>query len=228
VGHQFAPGLCPSESQPGQFRLECTCAASFACINIHAISAGEAAWEVIMKIRRLLWLICGAAGTLAPMLAANGLTASPEIQKLDISVGRWVFHGKTLKTVSRKPGLWTWNEDCNWSSNHLYLECTFSNVWSGKAVESLVVDTYNNTDHSYWHYELYASGEAGKNPFISRMEIEGNTWIEYGREAVPGKTVGERIVYQWKSPSRVSVAIETSKDGMHWEAVDQGEGVKQQ
>ncbi|MHB8755546.1 MAG: hypothetical protein ACYC92_11405 [Candidatus Acidiferrales bacterium] len=100
-------------------------------------------------------------------------------------------------------------------------------MWSGKAVESLVVDTYNIPDHSYWHYELYATGEHGKSPFVSRMEIKGNTWIEYGQQAVPGKKPGTRIVYHWQPPSRVSVAIESSQDGVHWTAVDQGEGIKQ-
>jgi hypothetical protein len=181
-----------------------------------------------MKRSLLLPLVCSAAFTLAPMFSAGGQPLSPELQKLDISVGRWVFHGKTLKTASGKPGSWTWNEDCRWSPNHLFLECTFSNVWSGRAVESLVVDTYNSKDHSYWHYELYASGEPGKSPFVSRMEIAGDTWIEFGQEAVPGKKIGERIVYRWQSPSHVSVAIENSKDGVHWEAIDQGEGEKQQ
>jgi hypothetical protein len=181
-----------------------------------------------MMKRALLLLFCGAAFAFAPILSASGQQLSPELQKLDVSVGRWVFHGKTLKTASGKPGSWTWNEVCGWSPNHLYLECTFSNVWSGRAVESLVVDTYNSADRSYWHYELYASGEHGDKPFVSRMEIKGNTWIEYGRQAVPGKVTGERIVYEWDSPGRVSVAIESSKDGVHWKAVDQGEGVKQQ
>lgn len=174
-----------------------------------------------------LLLVCGVVFALAGLRAASQQTLSPELQKLDVSVGRWVFHGKTLKTESGKPGTFTWNEDCQWSPNHLYLQCTFSNVWSGKAIESLVVDTYNTADHSYWHYELYASGEKGDAPFISRMEINGNTWIEHGQEAVPGKKTGQRIVYQWKVPDRVSVAIETSKDGVHWEATNQGEGVKQ-
>ena len=183
-----------------------------------------------MKGRLLLLAICSAAialaGAFAPVLEAGGPPLSPEVQKLDISVGRWVFHG-TTKTKSGKPGAWTWNEDFHWSPNLFYLECTFINVLSGKPVESLVVDTYNSADKSYWHYELYASGEHGDKPFVSRMDINGNTWIEYGRKAVPGKKAGERIVYQWQPPGRVKVAIETSKDGAHWAAVDQGEGIKQ-
>lgn len=171
-------------------------------------------------------LMCVAMLVNASAIAAGKPPLSPELQKLDISVGRWVFHGKTLKTRSGKPGSWTWNEDCRWSPNQLYLECTFSNNWSGKQVESLVVDTYNSVDRSYWHYELYSGGENGQKPFISRMTVQGNTWIEYGQEAVPGKKVGERIVYRWASPTRVGVAIETSKDGVHWEAVNQGEGTK--
>ena len=181
-------------------------------------------------------LICGGVVALAaafgmafagmPVMAQAG--GSAELQKLDVSVGRWVFHGKTLKTASGKPGSWTWRENCRWSPNHVYLECTFSNVWSGRKVESLVVDTYNTADQSYWHYELYAGGEKGDHPFVSRMDVNGNTWIEYGQKAIPGKKTGERIVYHWDPPNRVSVAIEISKDGEHWSAVDQGEGVKQE
>lgn len=179
-----------------------------------------------MKLTTLVLLICAVVLATATMPAA-AQSLSPELKKLDVSAGRWVFHGKELKTKSGKPGEFTWNEDCRWSPNRLYLECTFSNVWAGKPIESLVVDTYNTRDRSYWHYELYATGEPGNNPFVSRMDINGNTWIEYGRQAVPGKTSGERIVYHWNPPNRVSVAIETSKDGEHWTAVDEGEGVKQ-
>lgn len=182
----------------------------------------------------LRWVTCGTVLVLGVVsaLALWGMPAvaqtgsSPELQKLDVSVGRWVFHG-TSKTKSGKTQPFTWNENCEWSPNHLYLECTFSNVWAGRAVESLVVDTYNTADKSYWHYELYAGGEKGDHPFVSRMDVNGNTWIEYGQQAVPGKKTGERIVYHWDPPKRVSVAIETSKDGVHWTAVDQGEGVKQ-
>jgi hypothetical protein len=193
------------------------------------IESLRAVWgrSSMMKRSLLLSLAFGAAFVLTPMRHVAGQTLSPELRKLNVSVGHWVFHGKTLKTKSGKPGSFTWNEVCSWSPNHLYLECTFSNVWSGKAVESLVVDTYNTADHNYWHYELYASGEKGDKPFLSRMDVNGNTWIEYGEQAVPGKKAGERIVYKWQLPNRVSVAIETSKDGAHWETVNQGEGVKQ-
>lgn len=162
--------------------------------------------------------------------AASSAGASPELQKLDVSLGKWVFHG-TTKDRSGKTGTFTWNEDCRWSPNHLFLECTFSNVWSGRPVESLVVDTYNSADKSYWHYEFYASGEKGDKPFVSRMDVKsdmnGDTWIEHGRNPIPGKQSGERIVYNWGPPGHVKVAIETSKDGARWEAVDQGEGMRQ-
>lgn len=179
-----------------------------------------------MKRGMLVTIVCGVICVLAPAMAANGQGLSPEQQRLDVSAGRWVFHG-TSKSRTGKTSSFTWNENCEWSPNHLYLECTFSNVWGGRAVESLVVDTYNTADHTYWHYELYAAGEKGDNPFVSRMEVNGNTWIEYGRKAVPGKTTGERIVYNWGPPGHVKVAIETSKDGVNWTATDEGEGVRQ-
>jgi hypothetical protein len=180
-----------------------------------------------MKFAASFFVICIGALSIGPM-TSSAQSLSPELKKLDVSVGRWVFHGKQLKTKSGKPSSFTWNEDCRWSPNNLYLECTFSNVWAGKPIESLVVDTYNTRDRSYWHYELYATGEPGNDPFVSRMDVNGDTWIEYGRQAVPGKKTGERIVYHWNPPNHVSVAIETSKDGAHWTTVDEGEGVKQQ
>ena len=170
-----------------------------------------------MKLRLLFLLLCTAAIALG---TANAQPVLPELQKLDVSVGRWIFHGTTLKTKSGKPASWTWNEDCRWSPNHLYLLCTFSNVWAGKPVESLVADTYNTRDHGYWHYEFYASGATGDKPFVAPMEINGNTWIEHGRK-------GMRIVYVWDSPTHVRVTIEQSKDGTHWTVIDQGEGVRQ-
>src|SRR5690242_4895853 len=104
-----------------------------------------------MKRGAFLALMCGGTAVLAGMslfssaakVKAQGAKAgsaaeSSELQKLDVSLGKWVFHG-TTKERSGKTGSFTWNEDCQWSPNHLFLECTFSNVWSGKPVESLVV-----------------------------------------------------------------------------------------
>jgi hypothetical protein len=178
-------------------------------------------------MKRFLFLLFLVAVSSAPSFAAGDSPLSPELQKLNISVGRWVYHGDTLKTKSGKPESWTWNEDCQWSPDHVFLECTFTNDWAGKKVKSLVVDTYNTKDQTYWHYELFASGSAGDSPFVSRMTIKGNTWIEYGPDTDHGKKVSERIVYRWASPTRVSVAIETSTDGAHWATIDQGEGTKQ-
>ena len=175
----------------------------------------------------LILSLFAAALVCAPALAAASHSPAPQLQKLDVSVGRWVYHGTTRKTRSGKPGTWTWNEDCRWSPDHVFLECSFTNDWSGKVVKSLVVDTYNSQDRTYWHYELFAAGASGKHPFVSRMSIQGNTWTEFGQDAVRGKKVGERIIYHFTSPTRASVAIQTSTDGIHWTTQDQGEGQKQ-
>ncbi|MDE2090666.1 MAG: hypothetical protein KGJ08_02035 [Gammaproteobacteria bacterium] len=159
-------------------------------------------------------------------LAADGPPLSPELQKLDVFVGHWEFHGQTLDTAFGKPGAWIWNEDCRWSDDRGFLLCSFANVWSGKPVNSLVVDTYNNKDHGYWHYELFAGGQTGSRPFISKMTVAGNTWTEYGEDADHGKKISERITYRYSSTNEVDVAILVSRDGSHWITVDRGHGVK--
>lgn len=160
-------------------------------------------------------------------MAAGNQSLSPELQKLDISAGRWVYHGETVNTPISKPGKWTWNEDCVWSANRVFMVCSFSNVWSGRSVESLVVDTYNEKEKNYWHYELFNSGDAGAKPFISRMTVNGNTRIEHAEEVNHGKQVRTRITYMFDSPTHVRVKIEVSRAGKPWVTVDEGEGVKQ-
>lgn len=152
----------------------------------------------------------------------------PELQKLDVSAGHWVYHGKSLDTEFSDTGTWTWDEHCQWSGNRLFLQCTFDNDWSGKSVRSLVVNTYNTQDEQYWHYEFFAEGGSGKDPFVSRMDIDGNTWTEYGSSEEDGKTVNYRIVYEYTSPTRVTVEIKASSNGEDWTTVDRGVGEKQE
>lgn len=169
------------------------------------------------------WMLALAAALTLPLGAQQPLP--PALQKLDISTGHWVFHGTSRNLRTGKTGNWTWNEHCRWSTNREFLECSFSNVWSGKPIESLVVDTYNPKDHSYWHYEIFTSNS--EHPFISKMAIAGNVWTEYGPPSAGGGPPHERILYVWSSPARVSVKIESSRDGTRWTTVDQGTGVKQ-
>lgn len=168
-----------------------------------------------------------AFATAGTALAAGAVTPAQKLLKLDVAVGRWIFHGKSLDTAFGKAGNWTWNEDCGWSANRLFLECSFDNEWSGKKVRSLVVDTYNARDKSYWHYELFAAGAGGARPFVSRMTIAGSTWTESGQDTVAGKRVRERIVYDFVSADRVDVKIQISRDGKRWVTIDRGEGEKQ-
>jgi hypothetical protein len=163
-----------------------------------------------------------AALVLAPCLAH---TRPAALRKLDVAQGRWTFHGRTLKTAFSKPGTWTWKADCRWSApDRLFLECAFDNVWNGKPVRSLVVDTYNTHDHRYWHYEMFEAGAGGRHPFAAPLTIHGPVWIESGG----GKKIRQRIVYRYRSSTRVDVAIELSRDGgIHWVVIDEGQGVKE-
>jgi hypothetical protein len=105
--------------------------------------------------------------------------------------------------------------------------CSFDNDWSGHKVQSLVVDTWNARDKSYWHYEMFAVGSSGAKPFASRMSIHGNTWTENGEEDAHGKKSYERISYVYASPTEVAVKIEVSPDRAHWKTVLSGQGARQ-
>lgn len=177
---------------------------------------------------RIILILAGVL-LLTPMLAGatDAPARSPQLQALDISVGKWVYHGTTPATATAKAGTWTWNADCTWSANQNFLMCSFSNVWSGKIVKSLVVDTWNDTDKTYWHYEMFAASDSGAKPFISRMSIKGNVWTEYGTSEGKGKKTAYRIIYRYSSPTRVTVKLETSKEGGAWTTFAEGTGIKQ-
>ncbi len=180
-----------------------------------------------MKHLMLFPVVAGLLVAATCARAANSTARPAELNKLDPAAGHWVFHGKSLATAYGKPGAWTWNENCGWSSDRLYLLCTFDNTWSGRNVKSLVVDTWNTHDKSYWHYEMFSAGAGGKHPFASRMTIRGNVWTENGSDQGKKGKTRERIVYTYTSPTHVRVEFQVSKDGTHWTTVDRGDGVKQ-
>lgn len=177
-----------------------------------------------MKPVLFLIMIATLAASLPALAAGNG-PMSPGLQELAISAGHWVYHGETLQTPHSKAGKWTWDEHCGWSENREFMVCSFTNDWAGRIVKSLVVDTWNEKDKSFWHYELFST--SGTRAFASRMTIHGNTRVELAKSVNHGRAEWTRITYVFDSPVHVNVKLETSSDGAKWVTVDQGTGVKQ-
>lgn len=172
---------------------------------------------------RLVLIAAALAAT--PALAADFPPLAPELKALDAQSGHWVYHGTTA--FGGKAGTFSWDEHCSWSSNKLFLSCSFDNDWSGDKVQSLVVDSWNAQDKAYWHYEFFAVGGSGAKPFSSRMTIAGNTWTEIGEDDDKGKKSYDRISYVYASPTTVKVKIEVSPDQKQWKTVLDGTGTKQ-
>ncbi|HEU5399233.1 MAG TPA: hypothetical protein VFV77_08115 [Gammaproteobacteria bacterium] len=168
-----------------------------------------------------------AALAVTPAFAADFAPPAPQLKALDVQSGHWVYHGTT--DFGGKAGTFTWDEHCSWSSDKLFLNCSFDNDWSGDKVQSEVVDTWNPKDQSYWHYEFFAVGDTGAKPFSSKMTIAGNTWTELGEDddAKTGKKSYDRISYVYTSPTTVKVKIEVSPDQKTWKTVLDGTGTKQ-
>ena len=166
-----------------------------------------------------------ASSVIHTAFAADFPALAPQLKALDAQSGHWVYHGTTA--FGGKAGTFDWDEHCSWSSNKLFLMCSFDNDWSGDKVQSLVVDTWNAQDKSYWHYEFFAVGGSGEKPFASKMTIAGDTWTELGEDDDKGKKNYDRISYVYMSPTRVAVKIEVSPDKKQWKTVLDGTGTKQ-
>jgi len=162
------------------------------------------------------------------LLAAVFPALAPQLKALDVQSGHWVYQGTTIDSTTGKTGNFTWDEHCSWSSDKLFLMCSFDNDWSGEKVQSLVVDTWNAQDQAYWHYEFFSVGAPGGKPFASKMTIQGNTWTELGEDDdAQGKKSYDRISYVYTSPTQVKVKIEISPDQKQWKTVLDGAGTKQ-
>ena len=158
--------------------------------------------------------------------AATTASAVAGLHELDVSAGRWIYHGRSMGGAGVKPSAWTWHEDCRWSANRAFMLCSFSNTWGARHVNSVVIDTYDRHAHTFWHYEVFDSGSAAGKPFASRMRIDGPVRIESWTGKHHGKPIERRIVYRFASDRRVSVRFEESKDGTHWKTTASGTGVK--
>ena len=162
-----------------------------------------------------------------PAFASDFPTPAPQLKALGPQAGHWVYKGTTTDPDTGKAGTFTWDEHCGWSADKLFLMCSFDNDWSGEKMQSLVVDTWNSKDQSYWHYEFFAVGDTGAKPFASKMTIQGNTWTELGEDEDNGKKSYDRITYVYTSPTRVTVKLEVSPDNKQWKTVLDGTGAKQ-
>jgi len=172
-----------------------------------------------------LLLLASCMATAAPADSPSAEGAA--LHQLEVSAGRWVYHGHSLGREGARPSDWTWHEDCHWSDNHVFMLCSFSNTWGGRHVDSVVVDTYDRKSGTFWHYEIFNSGESAGKPFASKMAIDGNTRTESWSETHKGKSVHQRIVYKFASADKVAVMFQQSEDGTHWKTTASGTGEKQ-
>src|SRR5690348_18337733 len=135
-----------------------------------------------------LLLLASCMATAAPADSPSAEGAA--LHQLEVSAGRWVYHGHSLGREGARPSDWTWHEDCHWSDNHVFMLCSFSNTWGGRHVDSVVVDTHSRKDGAFWHYEIF--DDSGAKPFASKMQIDGTTRTETWTDTRKGKTVHQR------------------------------------
>lgn len=163
--------------------------------------------------------------SVAPFFSAQAASLPPELQPLDKAVGTWVYHGENLRTAYTKAGKWTWNVQCGWSANHLYLLCSFIMDWPEGIDHSVSISTYNQHDKAYWHYEVL-DDEPGSKPVVSRMSVVGDTWTDATDNVDANSKAARhyRVIYRYPSPGKAAVKFEISNDGIHWTILGQGKG----
>lgn len=177
-----------------------------------------------MKSRRFAFSLLVSLS--ACISSAAFAAADAGLEQLAVSEGSWVYHGHLLAGSGSRPAAFVWHADCRWSANRAFMMCSFSNTWGKKHINSLVVDTFNPRDKTFWHYEIFEDGDTPDKPFASRMKIDGPTRIEEWTETHRGKSIRQRIVYRFVSARDVTVSFEQSDDGKSWRTTASGTGQK--
>jgi hypothetical protein len=180
-----------------------------------------------MFMDKCLVLSCISSFVSAAALAAEPASLAPELESLNIAVGQWGYQGENRQTAYTKAGKWSWDVDCGWSANRIYLVCSFAMDWPEGPDHSLSISTYNKLDKAYWHYEVIDDYK-GNKPVVARMLIDGNTWTDASNNVdANGKATSQyRVVYQYTSTTHVNVKFEASDDATHWMLLGEGEGIK--
>lgn len=165
--------------------------------------------------------------SVAPAFATNGAPMSPELQVLDKSVGTWTYEGENRQTAYTKAGKWTWDMRCGWSANRLFVVCSFVMNWPEGTDHSVSLSTYNKLDKAYWHYEVLDDLK-GSKPVISHMTIVGDTWTDTTENVEAGNKAAShyRVIYRYPSSTRSTVKFQISNDGIHWQTLGRGTGVR--
>jgi hypothetical protein len=173
------------------------------------------------------WIVALLSVLLAPIAYANSPRRGRELSELSVSEGHWVYHGRFIPGVSSQRGKWVWNENCHWAENSEFMLCSFSNDWNGKHVSSIVVDTYNAEERSFWHFEVFNTGPSAQKPFAAKMIIRGNRRIEsWVVNSKDGNSKRERIVYVFSGTNRVKVLFQTLGANNAWLTTARGFGKK--
>ncbi|HEY1613041.1 MAG TPA: hypothetical protein VGF97_05015 [Rhizomicrobium sp.] len=173
------------------------------------------------------YLVPGLLFSLATVISSTALaTGEAGLAQLATSEGTWVYHGRLLGDAKTPATDFVWHADCRWSANRAFMMCSFANIWGGKHINSLVVDTFNRHDKAFWHYEIFNDDGTPGKPFASKMQIDGATRSEEWTENQHGKSVRQRIVYTFASVKKVAVSFEQSEDGKAWKTTASGTGEK--
>lgn len=159
-------------------------------------------------------------------LVASSASSAGGLEQLAISEGTWVYHGRTSGDAHAPPADFVWHADCRWSANRAFMLCSFSNIWGKEHINSLVADTFNARDNTFWHYEIFEDGDQPDKPFAAKMHIDGPTRTEEWTETDHGKTMHNRIVYNFVSDKKVTVSFQQSEDGKAWKTTASGTGEK--
>jgi hypothetical protein len=176
-----------------------------------ALSAAPKARSRRVRLRAAIALALFAAfATYAPAMAQPDSTPADAaaLSQLDRLVGTWDSPGSFVHSAYSEPFTARATTRCSWSEDRVFLMCRQS-VTTGKGDQhDVAIYTYDPASKQYRFYTVSRSAANGSTIVVTPTEISYPSTFTDGN-----KTVMQRTVNDWQSPSRYTWRSEYSLDG---------------
>ena len=142
------------------------------------------------------------------------------LRKLEVFAGTWKTQGDPDSSKHTPVSALT---TCRWSVNGKFLVCDQLVTADGAQTDNLSIYSYNPDMDVY---TLSLVGVPGMDPFALQVSYRGDTLIYSSRHAEDGKTIYDRTLNIFASPSAYIYQQQSSGDGLHWQTTASGRSIK--
>jgi hypothetical protein len=146
----------------------------------------------------------------------------PEVQRLARWVGNWSGEGMMQPGPFGPGGKMSWSNKCDWFEGKYAVVCHGQGQSPMGPSKSVGIITYDSGLKQYTYYGIDSMGFS----FLSKGNVEGDTWSFTTDMNIEGKTYYSRFQIKETSPTTSIFTESMSEDGKNWKPSFEGKETK--